>query len=157
MKRLVTLATIAGTLLLFGATPASAQPGPRQNPRRQALEQELRMRTGEVVRRRLGLTEDQMTRLQATNRKFEQQRISLFQREREARQALRRELLAGDKASQSRVDQLLNETFALERQRFDLLQSEQRELAQFLTPVQRAHLIGLQGEMRRRTQQMRRR
>ena len=138
------------------ALPLAAQnPGRAMNPRREALENQLRMRTSEVVRRRLELNDDQMARLQAANRQFDEQRRELLQRERQTRQELRRELTA-EKANQSRVSELLDQTFALERQRFELIQSEQRELAKFLTPVQRAKLLGLQGEMRRRAQQLRR-
>ena len=63
--------------------------------------------------------------------------------------------MLGEKANQNKVGQLLDETLNLERQRLDLVQSEQRELAKFLTPVQRAKLFGIQNEMRRRTQEMR--
>jgi hypothetical protein len=125
------------------------------NPRREALENQLRMRTSEVVRRRLALNDDQMAKLQAANRQFDGQRTALLQRERETRRELRRELTA-EKANQARVAQLLDQTFAFERQRLELVQSEQRELAKFLSPVQRAKLLGLQGEMRRRAQQLRR-
>lgn len=125
--------------------------------RRQQLERELNERTGQVVKRRLGLTDAQMSRLQTTNRQFEQQRMALFARERETRRSLRQEVMGGGQANESKVAQLIDETLALERQRLDLLQNEQRELAKFLTPVQRAKLLGLQAELRRRSQDMRRR
>ena len=145
-------------LLTLVSRDALAQrpPGP-PTARRQQLERELGERTGDVVRRRLGLNDAQMTRLQATNRQFEQQRMALFARERETRQALRQELGANEQANESRVSQLIDQTLTLERQRLDLLQEEQKELAKFLTPVQRAKLLGLQAELRRRAQDMRRR
>jgi hypothetical protein len=76
-------------------------------------------------------------------------------REREIRRQLRSEMLAGDKANQDKVAQLLDQTMQLERQRLDLVQNEQQELAKFLSPVQRARLFGLQNEMRRRAQELR--
>jgi hypothetical protein len=139
-----------------GEAVAQRPDGP-PGPRREALERQLRERTAQVVQRRLGLDDEQMRRLQATNRQFQEQRMALFARERDARQALRREMAADDQANQSRVAQLLDQTLLLERQRLDLLQAEQRELAKFLTPVQRAKLLGIQTELRRRTQDMRRR
>jgi periplasmic protein CpxP/Spy len=39
-----------------------------------------------------------------------------------------------------------------ERRRLDLMEREQRELARFLSPVQRAKYIGLQDELRRTMQ-----
>src|SRR5688572_4723646 len=152
--RISTLALVAGLALSSPSLAVAQGPGGPPNPRRQALERELRMRTGEIVKRRLQLTDDQMSRLQATNRQFEQQRIALFARERDVRRDLRQQILAGDSANQSRVSQLLDQTFLLERQRLELMQTEQRELAKFLTPVQRAKLIGHQDELRRRTQGM---
>ena len=146
------------SLLLFVGQPASLaaqREGGPPNPRRAALERQLRERTGEVVQRRLGLTDAQMTRLQATNRQFERDRMNLFTKEREVRVALRQEMMNEENANQARVAELLDQTLTLERQRIELLQSEQRELAKFLTPIQRAKLVGLQNGMRRRAQDMR--
>ena len=155
MKTLVLRTAIAA--LIFGSSIAGAQVpgGPKPDERRQMLEQRLRERTGEVVQRRLGLSDAQMRQLQSTNQQFESRRTQLFSREREIRRSLRSELMLGEKANQNKVGQLLDETLNLERQRLDLVQSEQRELAKFLTPVQRAKLFGIQNEMRRRTQEMR--
>jgi periplasmic protein CpxP/Spy len=154
MKTLVYKAAIAA-LILGSATAFAQRPdGPKQ---RQMLEQRLRERTGEVVQRRLGLSDTQMRQLQSANQQFEARRSQLLTREREIRRSLRSELMLGEKANQNKVGQLLDETFNIERQRLDLVQSEQRELAKFLTPVQRAKLFGLQNEMRRRTQELRKR
>jgi periplasmic protein CpxP/Spy len=144
--------------VVFFAVGAAGRLGAQEpnTPRREVLEQRLRQRTGEIVRNRLKLTDDQMKRLQASNRQFEPQRTALFTREREVRREMRREILAGDKANQNRVAQLLDQALVLERQRLDLVQSEQREVAKFLSPVQRAQLLGLQGELRRRAQEVQR-
>jgi periplasmic protein CpxP/Spy len=150
---------IAVAIAFTGLAPlvtAQAQGRARgENIPRDLLEQRLRERTGEVVRRRLELNDAQMKQLQNANRQFEQQRSALVMREREIRRALREEVLSGDKANQEKVAQLLDQTMQLQRQRLDLMQNEQRELAKFLTPVQRAKLIGLQNEMRRRAQELR--
>ena len=153
--RLVKIAVLSALCVIAPALSAQPDEPPGQNPRREMLEQRLRERTGDLVRRRLQLTDAQMKQLQATNRQFEQQRGSLLMREREMRRSLREEILAGEKANQNRVAQLLDQTLQLERQRLDLVQSEQRELAKFLTPVQRAKLFGLQNELRRRAQELR--
>ena len=152
------------TLLCAWVPPALSQEvraiAPTQQPsaadaQRLELEQRLGERTGEVVRRRLGLTDSQMIRLQATNRQFERQRGDLLIRERATRQSLRAELLAGDSANQARVGQLLDQSMVFQRQRLDILQSEQRELGNFLTPVQRAKYVAIQNELRRRAQELR--
>ncbi len=123
--------------------------------RRQQLEERFRQRSGDLVRRRLQLNDDQMTKLQATNRNFEQQRVALITRERELRRELRTQLMLGDKADQNRVGELLEQTIRLQRQRLDIAESEQRELAKFLNPVQRARYFGLQNELRKRMQELR--
>jgi len=135
---------------------AQQQPAPGANPRRDMLEQRLRERTGQVVQRRLQLTDDQMAKLESSNRQFERQRTDLITRERQIRRDLRTQMLA-EKPDQNRVSQLLDQTMQLERQRLDLVQSEQRELAKFMTPVQRAKLFAIQTELRRRTQDLRNR
>ena len=91
------IAAVVITATFGGAAQAQAQrvEGARGNPRREALERKLSTRTAEVIKRRLELTDAQMTRLQATNRQFEEQRRALFTRERETRVALRREMMAG--------------------------------------------------------------
>jgi Spy/CpxP family protein refolding chaperone len=157
MKTLI--AKIALVIAATGFVPVLAAqtqgPPPGPNPRRQMLEQRLRERTGEIVQRRLQLTDAQMKQLQLVNRQFEQQRGLLITREREIRRDLRAEILSGEKANQQKVSQLLDQTMQLERERLDLMQSEQRELAKFLSPVQRAKLFGLQNELRRRAQELR--
>lgn len=147
-------------LTVVSALPAIAQgvaSDAANNPRRAMLEQRLRERTGAIVKQRLGLNDVQMTRLQATNKQFEGQRSDLLMRERNVRRELRQQIVSGDSANQNRVSQLLDQAMQIERQRLDLQQSEQRELAKFLTPVQRAKLFGLQAELRKRAQQMRNR
>jgi len=152
---------LALSLLVIGSSAGNAvaqqaAPPDPPGPRRQMLEQRLRERTGDLVRRRLQLNDDQMTKLQAANRQFEQQRTSLLMKERDVRRELRQQLMSNT-ADQNRVASLLDQAMQLERQRIDLMQTEQRELAKFLTPVQRAKLFGLQNEMRRRAQELRNR
>jgi hypothetical protein len=52
---------------------------------------------------------------------------------------------------------LLDEMPRLERRRVELMEREQRELAKFLSPVQRARYFGLQDELRRGMQELQQR
>ncbi len=157
--RMAAVAAFSGMMALpaLAQNPPAGPPpqGVQPNQRRQELEQRLRQRTGEMVKRRLGLNDDQMKKLQATNQSFEKQRADLMKREGDTRMALRGQLLSGDSANQNRVSQLLDQAIQLQRQRLDLLQSEQGELAKFMTPVQRAKYVGFQNEMRQRAQALR--
>jgi hypothetical protein len=154
---------VAGMIFIASSTAFSgvhAQQTPSRSDtaaRRAMLEQRLRQRTGDAVKRRLQLTDDQMRRLQATNQQFEKQRTALVTRERDVRREMRQQIMAGDSANQNRVAELLEQVMQLERQRLDLVQSEQREVAKFLNPVQRAKLMAFQNELRNRTQQLRNR
>jgi periplasmic protein CpxP/Spy len=125
--------------------------------RRQQLEQRLRQRLEVVVQARLHLTNDQMVRLRETNQRFAGQRWVLADREREVRQAMRAELMPGVAANQQHVSSLIDSLFVLQRQRLDMLQAEQRELAGYLTPLQRVQYYGLQEQLRNRLEQIRRR
>ena len=145
-----TIALLLAAALL--ALPAAAQGGGRGR-----LEQEVRERIGRVVQQQLGLTDAEAQRLQGVNQRFEGQRRDLVRQEREARMSLRREVLRGDSADQKRTDALLATLLEIQRKRLDLVEAEQRELARFLTPVQRAKYLALQDQMRRRVEEMRQR
>ena len=126
-------------------------------PRRAQLEQRFRERMADVVRRQLNLNADQMARLQSVDRSFDSQRMALAAQEREARRSLRESLMRDANPDQARVSQLLDRMLRVQRQRLDLVESEQRELAKFLTPVQRARYLGLQNQLRRRMQELQQR
>jgi protein CpxP len=146
------------TALLIASASGSlgAQGGGQQMaPQRAALEERVRERTAEIVRRRLELNDDQMRRLQAANQQFDRQRMGLITEERQARQALRAEVVVGDAANQQKVAGLLDQLMRLQRRRLDLVESEQREIGKFLTPVQRAKYLGLQNEIRKRMEELR--
>lgn len=121
------------------------------------LERRLQERINQVVRVRLALTDDQFDKLRAVASRVEAERRTLRNEEMTTRFAMRQELLAGDKANEARVSELLERMPRFERRRLDLMEQEQRELAKFLSPTQRARYIGLQDELRRSMQDLQRR
>ena len=148
------LSVVAYTLVAVGITrPALAQGGePPGRPRREAAERRFERRIARLVQDRLRLNDDQMRRLTEVNRRRASQRQELFARERNARVAMRREIMRGDSADQGRVGALIDELFGVQRARLELLQTEQRELAGFLSPVQRARYLELQEQVHRRVE-----
>jgi hypothetical protein len=132
-----------------------AQPG--VGGPRQQLEQRVRMRFEQIVRQRLQLTDAQVMRLRATNQQFAPERSALATRERQIRQSMRSELRPGVVPNEQRISVLTDSLFAVQRTRLDMLQSEQRQLATFLTPSQRVRYYALQEQLRRRVEAMRRR
>ena len=143
------------------ASPAAAQDSARTRDRsgpgdRAQLERQLRERVGRTVQTRLQLTDAQMARLQKTSASFEGRRRALVAEERQLRMGLAAQLAAGDRADQAAVAQQIDRAIAIQRERLDLVAQEQRELAAFLTPVQRARYLDLQERLRRRIDELRR-
>jgi len=152
LMRIIALACMAAS----GAAVGSAQePPPPPSAERDSLEARVRQRMAEVVRRQLGLNNDQMRKLGETNRRFEVQRRDLLTRERDVRMDLRDEMESGDTTRQAQVARLLDQMLVVQRQRTDQLEAEQKELATFLTPIQRAKYFAMEEQIRRRVMEMR--
>lgn len=146
--------------LVVADAPALAQRAAKQAgppaaaARRERLERQVTERLAQVVRRELGLDDAGMRRLQQTNQRFEGRRRELVRRERTARAELRKQLAEGKGTNQDRVAALLDELLEVNQSRSRLLGEEQRELADFLSPVQRARYLGIQEQFRRRVEEV---
>ena len=160
------LGLVAGTVVAQNppAQPrAAAQPQAQAGARAQArapqdraqLEQQIRNRIANQLKNQLKLSDDQFTKLQATNKRFEEKRRLLVEQERDARMSMRDLILAGDTTNQAKVSGALDKMMQIQRQRFELVEQEQKELAGYLTPMQRARFLGMQEQMRRRMDDMR--
>lgn len=152
-------------LLLGVSTLAAQQPelspvpqdtGRSVGPARAQLEARLRERVGQVVRNRLQLTDTQFDQLATVNQKYDGRRRALLQQERGLRVSLRGELLRDNQADQRHVDDLMDQLVSVQQNRLELFREEQRDLARFLTPVQRAKYAALQEQIRQRTNELRR-
>ncbi len=137
-----------------GAPGAAGQQGQQGQRSRQDLENRVRENFAAEVKKRLQLSDDQMTKLMAVNQRLDAQRRELFQQERAARTSLRTELQAGNAANQARVAEVLETLLRLQRSRLELVEREQRELATFLTPVQRARYQAFVDFLQRRMDDM---
>jgi hypothetical protein len=153
-QRLLTLLTFS-TLALASRSDAQRPVTDSAPERRQALERRVRQRMAAVVQQQLGLNADQMRRLGDVNRDMEGQRRLLHQEERDVRVALRAEVMRGDSANQDRVARFVDQLIDVQRRRIDLLSREQRALAAFMTPTQRAQYLAIQDQVRRRMEDMR--
>lgn len=156
------LGLMAGTAVAQNppaAAPAQPQGGMRGQMRapqdRAQLEQQIRNRIATQLKNQLSLSEDQFTKLQATNKRFEEKRRLLVEQERDARMSMRDLILAGDTTNQAKVSGALDKMMQIQRQRFELVEQEQKELAGYLTPMQRARYLGMQEQMRRRIDEFR--
>ena len=152
MKPTLRLAILA---LLVSGVAANAQrvtPAPTGN--RPALEQQFRERAAKLAQQRLGLTDVQLEKLERSNAQFAPQLRQLAAQERDIRAQLRQEMTAGNSANQQHVSDLLDASIRLQKQRIAVVESEQRDLAGFLTPVQRARYIFLQAQFKKRADEL---
>ncbi len=160
LSKIVVLA-FAASIVAAPVASAQAQRGqPRDSAaaqRRVVLERQVRQRIAVMVKERLQLTDAQAQQLQETEGRFELRRRDLVQREQRLRRDLRQQLAPGVAADQQRVASLLDQIMAVHRERVTTTEQEQRELARFLTPVQRAKYLGLQAQFRSRIEGMRQR
>jgi protein CpxP len=149
------------TLLLMGVVPrpagAQARARGERMDRRPPSAQRLQARLDSVVRGRLQLTDEQFAQLRGVATRLEEDRRLLRRDEMAVRVRLRRALAAAEMVDQGAVAQLLDEIPRLERRKVELLEEEQRELARFLSPSQRARYFALQEEMRRGMLELQRR
>lgn len=153
MTRFQLYGIVAALVILPSVSVAQQARAPRpDSARRVVLEAQARQRMTAVIRQRLRLTDEQMQRLAPIRERNEARRRALLEQERQARAILRMELAAGDSANQARVGQQLDRLIALQRDRLAVVQQEQRELAEFLTPVQRARYQALHETLGRQQQ-----
>jgi Spy/CpxP family protein refolding chaperone len=155
---LLSLALILAASELTAQGVRRREDAPAQNaPRRQQLEAQLRQGLWRITKNRIGLTDDQMAKLAEASVPFDAQRRQLAIQERDERVALRREILAGKSANQSRIAASLDRVLDARRRRAMLQIDEQRALAAFMTPLQRAKYAALQEQLRRRAENLRQR
>lgn len=140
-----------------GAPPALAAQGTPDSAGRARLEGDIRRGLARAVRKGVGLSDEQMTRLIPVTQRYEQQRRQLQMDERNARLALRASIRAQQPADDGQVDRHLQTLVDVQKRRAQLLESEQRDLATFMTPLQRARYMAIQEQLRRRLEQMRQR
>jgi len=150
MKRLAWILMITMAATLAAQEPGDSGGGIGAVPSGQAqqLRQRIRQRWSQHVRATLGLNDEQATKLQGTEQRFEEQRQPLRARQREVTATLNGELAAGT-PNQERVTQLMNERQENQRKLQEINRGEDREMQAYLSPVQRARY----QEERRRFQE----
>ena len=121
----------------------------------QALVRRLRQAFAGVVRRELKLSDEKFAQFQRVDRDFQQRRGQLQRDETAARLALRSAMADTSAVDQEKIADYLTQLTVGQRRRAELLEAEQKELATFLTPLQRAKLQGLREQLAQRVQQLR--
>ncbi len=127
----------------------------RGGPRNQALRMQIEQRFAQRVQTELGLSDQQMERLKTTERVSRDRRQALNDHEMDLRQAVGAQLKPGVAANGDSLSKLLDAIAANHVARAQDEQQELRELAQFLTPVQRARLLIMRQQLMQRVQAIR--
>jgi hypothetical protein len=136
-----------------GGAGRAMQDNPMQ-ARRARIQREIRRAFTRAVRNQVGLTDDQMRRLAPINQEYVRQRQEVARQERDTRIALRAEL-AKEKPDQDKVSQYLQQLQEFPRQRLDINDAEDKQLAGIMTPVQVARFRALEERVQRQLNMMR--
>ena len=129
--------------------------GAAQPETRAAMERRIRQTFFRVAKQRVGLDDNQMQRLADVNGKYEPRRRELLREENQTRRALRAEMQDNPKPDDAKVSAGLAKLQEIRRQRLEIDDEEQSDLAKFMTPTQQARYHALQEQLRRRIEQMR--
>jgi len=152
MKQTIRLTSLGLALCVVPAF-GQAVGGGNAQVNRPALEQQFRERVARLAQNRIGLSDTQMTQLEQSNARFGPQLNQVAAQERETRRQLRIEMTSPT-PNQQRVSDLLDRALQLQKQRISIVEAEQKDLARFMTPVQRARYIALQQQFRKRAQEL---
>ncbi len=136
------------TPALTAQVPGDSGAAPPADGEAQRLRAQVRQRWAEHVRTTLELSDAQAGKLDATERRFEEQRQPIRARQRQINQALHTEL-AAQTPNEDRVKQLMSEREQNQLKLQHVNRDEDREMQGYLTPVQRARY----QEERRRFQE----
>ena len=133
--------------------PFQGQGQRMMNPERaQQLRAQIEERFAQRVQVELGLTDQQMERLRAAERANRDRHEVLQDREQDLRRAVGQQLRPGVAASPDSLSRLLDAIAANHVARAQEEQQEIRDLAQFLSPVQRARLLIMRQQLMNRVQ-----
>jgi len=137
MKHVACVLMLVLTPALTAQVPGDSGAAPPADGEAQRLRAQVRQRWAEHVRSTLELSDAQAGKLDATERRFEEQRQPIRARQRQINQALHTELAART-PNEDRVKQLMGEREQNQLKLQQVNRNEDREMQGYLTPVQRA-------------------
>jgi len=130
-------------------------PRPRDTSEAGRLRGQIEERFRQRVQEQLQLTPDQATKLQASQERFGTRRRELMRQQMERRRALEGQMQPGVAANADSVRKLMDAIHGGRAEMLKIDQDEDRELAGYLTPVQRARLVLMRERLHRRVNEMR--
>jgi Spy/CpxP family protein refolding chaperone len=152
MKRLLLVLSIALVPSLAAQEPARPD---TTEPER--LRAQIEERFAQHVQQQLRLTPDQATKLRASQERFGPRRRALGRQQMERRMALQDQMQPGVAANADSVRKLMDGVQAGRAEMLKIDQDEDREMAGYLTPVQRARYQEMRARLHQRVTEMRER
>ncbi len=137
------------------ALPPGQGLGPGQGARAEQLRAMIEERFAQRVKTELQLNDQQMDQLRAAYRADRDRRLQLRDREMDLRRAINEQMQPGVAANQDSLSRLQDALTQNHVARAQLEQQQERDLAQFLTPVQRARLMQMRQNLMQRIQTIR--
>lgn len=152
MKRLGWVLAFAVT---FAPEFAAQQPQPVDTAEAERLRARIEERFAQHVQQELRLTPDQATKLRASQERFGTRRRALMRQQMERRMALHDQMQPGVAADADSVKKLMDGFQAGRGEMLKIDQDEDREMASYLTPVQRARYQEMRARLHQRLNEMR--
>jgi len=134
---------------------AAQQPQPVDSAEAERLRAQIEERFAQHVQQELRLTPDQATKLRASQERFGTRRRDLMRQQMERRRALQDQMQPGVAANADSVRKLMDGFQAGRADMLKIDQDEDREMAGYLTPVQRARYQEMRARLRQRVNEMR--
>jgi len=134
--------------------PSSPAPG-TDSVEAGRLRRQIEERFAARVHQELGLTADQVTKLRATQERFGERRRTLRRQQMGRRLALEGQMRPGEAADADSVKRLMDAMQAGRGEMLKLDQDEDRDMAGYLTPVQRARYQMMRQRFLERVNEMR--
>lgn len=130
---------------------ARGKSGKVEKKSREDMEKQLRIQSEKMLRERIRLSDVQVSRVRATTSKYSPRRQALLREYREANRLLKNEVDKG--TNQKEVSRLMARTKELQRQHLKIVEEEEKELSEFLTPVQLAQYRNMQKQLIQKVQE----
>lgn len=153
MRKLMWVLALGLAPALAGQQDSLAVP---DSGERERLQQQIEDGFARVVRQQLRLNDDQVTKLRSTEERFRLRRREIMRRQLALRFALNGQMCPGCAADGDSVRRLMDGIDANRGELFRLQQEQDREMAGYLTPVQRAQYQMLRERLVRRLSEVRR-
>lgn len=147
------LALLLGAPVLAGQQDSTPPP---DSAERERLQQQIEDRFAQVVQQQLRLNNDQVTKLRGTEERYRARRREIVRRQVALRFALNGQMCPGCAANPDSVRRLMDGIDANRGELFRMQQEQDREMAGYLTPVQRAQYQMLRERLVRRLGEVRR-